>query len=76
LLYPRFFKDILRSHDEIDNEWVAQACGGIYRDIFSFREGQARDNTKSLFAAACHTRDEAFQAAKGEIDMYDGGVSG
>jgi hypothetical protein len=60
---------VLVVHDQIDREWVAQACRGVYRDIFSFIEGQRRDDTESLFAPACPTRDEAFSAAKLEIDI-------
>lgn len=60
---------ILVARDQIDNDWGAQACEGIYKDLFSFFEGQRSDSTKSLLASVfVETRDEAFAMMKREID--------
>jgi hypothetical protein len=60
---------ILVARDRIDNDWGAQACEGIYRDVFSFFEGQRSDSTKSLMGSAwVPTREEAFAMMKDEID--------
>lgn len=60
---------ILVARDQVDNDWGAQACEGIYKDLFSFFEGQRRDSTRSLMGSAwVPTREEAFAMMSDEID--------
>lgn len=68
---------ILVARDEIDNDWGAQACEGIHKDLFSFFEGQRSDSTKSLMGYAwVATREEAFATMKNEIDALPASNNG
>jgi hypothetical protein len=65
-----------QTRDQVDNDWGAQACEGIYKDLFSFFEGQRRDSTKALMLPEfLATRDEAFATMKREIDSMLAGTA-
>ena len=60
---------VLVARDLVDGDWGAQACEGVYKDLFAFLEGQRSDSTKSLMASGfVATRDEAFALIKRELD--------
>lgn len=65
---------ILVVRDEVDKDWSAQACAGIYRDVASWIDGQRQPETKSLISLTWFPqRDEAWMAIKKQIDEAEAG---
>ena len=60
---------VLVARDLVDDDWGAQACQGIYKDLFSFFEGRRSDSTKALMLwEFLATMDEAFATMTRAID--------
>jgi hypothetical protein len=64
---------VLIARDLVDNDWGGQACEGIYKDLFSFFEGQRDDAAEAWIADTfVASREEAFEMVKREIDAVVG----